>query len=238
MQTPRQSRHRVAALAALLAALSLGACAKRMPTEVQAQIPDVYQERHPVVLGDVSTSLDVFLAPNKGLDRRQAEDVKDFVEGYKSAGKGPLIATLPGGAPGGSVQHTLAEIRRVAAANGVAGGQIRTAGGPTHRTAASIRLSYSKLDARVVSKCGQWPYDMAGGSTMQSWENRPYYNLGCSYQTMLAAQVANPIDQVRGRPESSVDIGKRLADIEAIRENTDPTTKWPADSSKINSALQ
>ena len=227
MQTPRQStsivrpglrRSGVLAVAAFVA-LGLGACAKRVAPDAQAQIPDVYQERHPVVLGDVATSLDVFLAPNRGLDHRQVADVKDFLSGYKSHGKGPLVATLPGGAPGGSVQHTLAEIRKVASANGV--GQIRTAGGATHPTAASIRLSYSKLDARLVSKCGEWPHDMSGGSTMQSWENRPYYNHGCAYQSMMAAQVANPIDHVRGRPESPVDIGKRLAD-----------------QSKINSALQ
>lgn len=234
--TPVSGLHRSGAFAvAAVVALSLGACAKRVTPDAQAQIPDVYQERHPVVLGDVAASLDVFLAPNRGLDHRQVADVKDFLSGYKSHGKGALMATLPGGAPGGSVQHTLAEIRKVASANGV--GQIRTSGGPTHSTAASIRLSYSKLDARLVSKCGEWPHDMAGGSTLQSWENRPYYNHGCSYQSMMAAQVANPIDHVRGRPESPVDIGKRLADIEAVRENSDPTTKWPSDSSKINSAL-
>lgn len=232
------SRRAAKAVVLAAVALSMGACARRSGPEVVAQIPNAYTERHAMVLGDVQTSLDVFLAPNSGLDHRQKGDVKEFVETYRKLGKGPLIATLPGNAPGGSVQHTLNEIRRVAAANGVGGGQIRVApGGATHPTAASVRLSFAKLDARVVSKCGQWPHDVSGGSTMQSWENRPYYNLGCSYQTMMAAQVANPIDHVRGRPESPVDIGKRLEDIEAIRENKDPTTKWPSDQTKINSAL-
>lgn len=232
---PRRART-VVVLAAV--ALSLGACARRSGPEVEARIPDAYTERHPVVLGDVPANLDVFLAPNSGLDHRQSKDLKDFAEQYRSSGKGPLMATLPSGAPSGSVKHTMAEIRRVAASVGVPAGSIRVApGGATHPTAASIRLSYSKLDARVVSKCGQWPHDLAGGTTLQSWENRPHYNLGCSYQSMMAAQVSNPIDHVRGRPESPVDIGKRLADIEDIRDNKDPTTKWPADQSRINSAL-
>lgn len=236
--TPSQSRRAQKAVALAVVALSLGACARRTGPEVVAQIPDSYTERHAMVLGDVQTSLDVFLAPNSGLDHRQKGDVKEFVETYRKVGKGPLVATLPANAPSGAVQHTLNEIRRVASANGIGAGQIRvTPGGATHPTAASVRLSFAKLDARVVSKCGHWPHDVSGGSTLQSWENRPYYNLGCSYQTMMASQVANPIDHVRGRPESPVDIGKRLEDIEAIRENKDPTTKWPSDQTKINSAL-
>ncbi|HRK23762.1 MAG TPA: CpaD family pilus assembly protein [Beijerinckiaceae bacterium] len=221
----------------VLAGLAAAGCVRR-PVEVQAQIPDAYQERHPIVLGDVQAKLDVFLAANGGLGYRQAGDVKDFVQQYSRQGKGALVATLPAGAPGGSVRHTLGEIRKIAAANGVKPGAIQVrSGGETHPTAASVRLTFARLDARVVSKCGQWPHDLAGGSTLQSWENRPYYNFGCGYQTMLAAQVADPVDMIRGRPESPIDIEKRLGDLESVRENSDPTTKWPSDQTKINSAL-
>lgn len=221
---------------ALLAAVALTGCARRTG-DIQAQIPDDYRERHPIVIGDVPKTLDVFLVGNGGIDRRQAEDVRSFVETYRKLGKGPLVATLPQSAPGSSVHQTLGEIRRIAAANGVPGVQVDTRG-PTHPTAAAVRLHYAQLDAKVVSKCGQWPYDLAGGATLQSWENRPYYNLGCSYQTQLAAQVADPRDLVRARPEGEIDVGKRLGDIEAIRENEDPTTKWPQDQTRINQALQ
>lgn len=218
-------------------ALAAGGCA-RQQLDVQAQIPDDYKERHPVVLGDVPAKLDVFLAANSGLDHRQSGDVLDFVQQYSRSGKGPLVATLPGGAPGGAVQKTLGEIRRIAASAGVNAGHIKVVGGgATHPTAAAVRLSFSKLDAKLVSQCGQWPSDLTGGTTLQSWENRPYYNLGCSYQSMMAAQVANPLDHVRGRPEGAIDIEKRLGDIKAVRKNEDPTTKWPADQTKINSAL-
>jgi pilus assembly protein CpaD len=223
----------------VVGALVLGAAGCiRKPVETYAQIPDDFTERHPIVLGDVPAKLEVFLANNSGLDHRQSGDVKAFVQQYLKDGKGPLVATLPAGAPGGSVQFTLGQIRKVAGAAGLRAGALRVSpGGETHPTAASIRLSFNKLDAKVVSRCGQWPDDLAGGATLKGWENRPYYNLGCSYQTMMAAQVANPIDMLRGRPESEIDIQKRLGDFKSVRENADPTTKWPADQTKINSAL-
>lgn len=236
-RTARKSRYgRILLLA--VAAAALAGCARKAP-ELQAQIPDDYTERHPIILGDVPQTMDVFLAGNGGLDRRQSEDVRKFVAAYRSQGKGPLTATLPGGAPSGSVHQTLGEIRKLAATEGVNGGYLRVdSHGVTHPTAAAIRLQYSRLSAKLVSKCGQWPHDLTGGATMQSWENRPYYNLGCSYQSHLAAQIADPRDLVRSRPEGDIDIGKRLADIEAIRENENPTTQWPQDQTRINQALQ
>lgn len=225
-------------LVVAITAIALAGCVRRTG-EVQAQIPDDYRERHPIVLGDLPKSIDVFLVGNGGIDRRQAEDVRQFVAGYRKNGKGPLVASLPAAAPGSSVHQTLGEIRKIAAAEGLAGGQLQVdTRGATHPTAAAIRLHFSQLDAKVVSKCGQWPHDLAGGATMQSWENRPYYNLGCSYQSHLAAQIADPRDLLRSRPEGEIDVGKRLNDIESIRDNEDPTTKWPQDQTKINQALQ
>ncbi len=232
---PLASACRLAAAAVLVTALS--ACARKAP-EIQAQIPDDYRERHPIVIGDVQQSLDVFLAGNGGIDRRQKEDVRKFVAAYRAHGKGPLIATLPGGAPGSSVHQTLGEIRSLAAAEGLSGAYLKVeSAGPTHPTAAAVRLRYAQIGARVTSRCGQWPHDLAGGPTMQSWENRPYYNLGCAYQSHLATQVADPRDLIRSRPEGEIDIGKRLQDIETVRDNEDPTTKWPQDQTKINQAL-
>lgn len=225
-------------LVAALAGLALSGCAKRS-VDIQAQIPDVYQERHPIVVGDVSRQLDIFLASNGGIGLRQSDDLKEFVTNYRKNGKGALFATLPPGAPGGAVHQTLNEIRSIAAQGGVSGGYLRVeSNGPTFQSAAAIRLHYAQLDAKVTSKCGFWPYDPSGSTTLQSWENRPHYNLGCSYQSMMAAQVANPLDHLRSRPEGVGDIAKRLDGIEKVREGNDPTTKWPADQTKISQALQ
>lgn len=221
-----------------VAAAALAGCVRRTG-DIQAQIPDDYRERHPIVLGDVPKVIDVFLVGNGGIDHRQAEDLRQFMAAYRKNGKGSLIASLPPSAPGTSVHQTLGEIRRIAAAEGIPGGHVQVdTRGPTFPTAAAIRLHYSQLEAKLVSKCGQWPHDLAGGSTLQSWENRPYYNLGCSYQSHLAAQIADPRDLIRTRPEGDIDVGRRIADIESVRDNEDPTTKWPQDQTKINQALQ
>lgn len=228
---------RTVLLAAVALTLGLGGCASRRTVEPQAEIPDLYTERHPIVLGDVGKSLDVFLAPNAGLDHRQKQELAEFLKKYRQDGKGALVMTLPPAAPAGAVQHTVSEIRAVASSAGVSSGQFRSISGPTHPTAASVRLTYSALDAKVVSKCGQWPHDFTGGSTTQSWANKPYYNLGCSYQTMMTSQVANPVDHVRSRPDEAGDIGKRLHDIKSIREGKDPSTKWQTENDKISKSM-
>lgn len=221
-------------LAASVLSLALGGCAsqRNYTAKIDAEVPDSYAERHPVALGDVPKSVDIFLAPNAGLDHRQREDVREFVKTYRKEGKGALVAYLPGRAPHGAVQHTLNEIRKVA------GVPIVIGQGPTHASAASVRLSYSALGSRLVSKCGQWPYDPAGGATLQAATNRPYYNHGCAYQSMMAAQVANPIDTVRARQEGPADIQRRLNVIEKVRDGESPATEWPTETTKINQALQ
>jgi pilus assembly protein CpaD len=216
-------------------ALALGGCANRaqMKADVTPQLPDVYQERHPIVIGDASKSLDVFLVPNSGIDHRQAQDVAEF----RRSGKGAMVAALPQGAPAGAVQHTMNEIRRTAAKAGVPAGAIRVVPGHTHPTAASVRLSFAKLTAQS-SKCGDWPYDPAGATTTQSWTNKPFYNLGCSYQSMLAAQTANPIDHVRSRADQDGDMVRRIGSIEAVRKRESPAVRWPNESAQINQTLR
>lgn len=220
-------------------ALALGGCANRaqMNANATAQIPDDYRERHPIVLGDATKSLDIFLVPNRGIDHRQAQDLQSFAAEYRRNGKGAMVAALPSGAPAGAVQHTMSEIRKTAAAAGVPAGSIRVVQGNTHPTAASVRLSYAQLAAQA-SKCGDWPFDPAGSATTQSWTNRPHYNLGCSYQSMLAAQAANPVDMVRSRAEGEGDMQRRLGNIESVRKRENPAVRWPSESAQINSALR
>lgn len=220
-------------------ALALGGCANRaqMHANATAQIPDDYRERHPIILGDATKSLDVFLVPNRGIDHRQAQDLQSFATEYRRSGKGAMVAAMPSGAPAGAVQHTMNEIRKTAAAVGVPAGSIRVVPGNTHPTAASVRLSFAQLTAQP-SKCGDWPFDPAGATTTQSWTNRPHYNLGCSTQSMLAAQTANPIDMVRARAEGEGDMQRRLGNIESVRKRENPAVRWPSESAQINSALR
>jgi pilus assembly protein CpaD len=54
---------------------------------------------------------------------------------------------------------------------------------------------------------------------------------------MLAAQVADPIDLVRGRSEGRADIVKRMNAISKLREGKDPSTQYRQEQTSINSAV-
>jgi pilus assembly protein CpaD len=220
---------------AVLIGLGLSACASHLKPTQKAFAPDEFDIRHPIKLVNGEHHLDVF-AVGGGLDRRQQQDVVAFGREYATQGNGPMVAAVPQG-PGGHV--ALAAVRQ---ALGTAGLRVPLQVMPYPADpamgAAPVRLSFHRLQAKVASKCGLWPQDLAGGGTAESWHNRPYHNLGCAYQTMIAAQVANPIDLVRPRAEGPMDVQRRTKDIEALRKGEDPSTKWNKDDAKIKEAQQ
>ncbi|CAN1484729.1 COG5461 Type IV pili component [Rhabdaerophilaceae bacterium] len=225
----------VRASAVLGAALALTACASSLRPTQKAFAPDEYDIRHPIKLANAPQHLDVF-AVGHGLDRRQQQDVVAFAREYASSGSGPLVAAVPQG-PGGHA--ALYGIRQALLSSGFrAPLQVTPYPADPAMGAAPVRLTFHRLQAKVASKCGLWPQDLAGGSSTESWHNKPYHNLGCAYQTMMAAQVANPIDLVRPRADGPIDVAKRTKDIEALRKGEDPSTKWAKDDTKIKEAAQ
>jgi pilus assembly protein CpaD len=101
------------------------------------------------------------------------------------------------------------------------------------RRAAPIRLSYATVEAKTPSRCGQWPNDLASGSSLIGWENRPYWNLGCASQQMLAVQVADPRDFLGPAALSPPDPQMRGRAIDAVRAGKDPGTTWLTQNSNI-----
>ena len=79
-------------------------------------------------------------------------------------------------------------------------------------------MSFSALRARVASNCGEWPDDLMSGSSLQTWNNKPYWNMGCAYQTMFAAQVSNSSDLVEPRATANGDVEMRTRAIGKIKE--------------------
>jgi pilus assembly protein CpaD len=85
------------------------------------------------------------------------------------------------------------------------------------------------MEAKVTSQCGLWPRDLGVSDPGYSLSNEPSWNLGCATQANVAAQVADPIDLVRGRPEGRIDTVRRTQDIGKLREGKDPSTQWRQD---------
>ena len=227
---------RAAALLALL--LPTAGCSNVDRAVATAAIPPDYHQRHPIALVNGRRSLDVFLLGNADrLDGRQKDDLATFSASYLAQGEGRIQVLAPRGAVDGrAVEATLTAVRRGLAGAGVKG-DIEVGSYPVAdaRLAAVVRLSFVELQARAATRCGEWPADIAAGSTLDNWENRPYGNFGCATQATLAAQVDDPRDLVRPRAEQPGDVLMRTRAIGDLRGNpalkgVDPSTAWTQSS--------
>lgn len=233
MTIENRSLRRVPALAVLAAlAPALGGCfADREATG--SLYPNDVRDRHPIVLADAPRTLDIFPQGPTGIDARQGVDLRAFLSEYHRYGNGPLVAQVPTGT-GSAARDAIATIR------GSAGGRITVAGyRPIDPSVASpIRLSFKRLQARVSDRCGLWPQDLGVGDPGFNQRNEAYWNFGCAMQANVAAQVADPLDLVRGRPETHPDTLRRMGNIGKLRDATDPSTNYRQDSqNKISTSV-
>ncbi|MCP1536887.1 CpaD family pilus assembly protein [Methylorubrum extorquens] len=220
--------------AAVLLAAGLGACRADRVETTGSTYPFDVRTRHPIVLADADRTLDVFPTGIGHIDPRQRADIEAFLVEYRRYGRGILLVELPRGvspALAGPVERTGASIRRLATEMGVPAAGVRVAAYPiANPTLASpLRLSFQRMQAKVADKCGLWPRDLGASDLRANWSNEPTWNLGCAMQSNVAAQVADPIDLVRGRPEGRIDTVLRTKDLGQLREGKDPSTQWRQD---------
>ena len=159
-----------------------------------------------------------------------------FAAMFRSEGQGQISVFIPADVTPRLAQATLKSIREKLNSAGIKGFlkvSHYTAEQPNQ--AAPIRLSFEHIVAHVASKCGEWPTDLASGSSEEGWQNRPYYNLGCATQSNLAAQVADPVDLARPRQEDPADVTMRTRAISAVRAGSDPGTGWATTNTNIGS---
>ena len=227
---------------ALLAAAALGgllaACAPDRAV-TGSLYPRDYRERHPIMLADAPRTLDVFVTTAHGLDGRQYADVRAFAAEFHRSGQGGIMAQVPAGTRhDGAVQRTLDALRGALQAGGVPAVAVSTYVPAEPLAASPIRLTFRRMQAKVASKCGLWPQDLGSSDPRFNAQNAPYWNLGCALQTNVAAQIADPVDLVRGRAEGRPDTLRRTKPIENLREGKDPSTQYRQDErGKISQTL-
>ncbi|MBB2959668.1 CpaD family pilus assembly protein [Methylobacterium sp. R2-1] len=217
----------------LLAAL-LGACRADHVATTGSTYPIDVRTRHPIVLADADRTLDVFPTGIGHIDPRQRADLEAFLIEYRRYGRGILVVEVPRGvspALAGPVERTGAAIRHLVAEMGVPRGGVRMAVYPvaSPTLASPVRLSFQRMQARVADKCGLWPRDLGVSDLRADWSNEPTWNFGCAMQANVAAQISDPVDLVRGRPEGRIDTIRRTQDIGQLREGKDPSTRWRQD---------
>ena len=208
-------------------ALSMGGCAvERLATATTTPAPD-YWNNHPIEMTEAPSWLSVFPGPGR-MDRATEARLKQFAKEFKESGVGQVEVLYPQGASNeASLRSALPEIRRVLGAAGVSGYLSVGNYQPKSPDAAQpIRLAFRALRARVANKCGEWPTDLASAGSLDGWQNRPYWNFGCSYQNMIAQQVDDPRDLAAPRADTPIDVEMRRRAIEKVRSGSDPTTGW------------
>ncbi len=216
-------------------ALPVAACSNVDRTVATSAIPADFHQRHPVALMNARQSLEIFLLGGRSqFDYRQKHDIEAFSADYLAHGEGRIQVLVPrGSVDAAAADATLEAVRKGLAASGVKGdievGSYRAA---DPKLASVLRLSFIKLQAQAASHCGDWPDDLNSGSSLDGWENRTYYNLGCATQQTLAAQMDDPRDLVRPRADDPSDVQMRTRGIQDLRGTPgapvgqDPSTSW------------
>ena len=234
LATPRLRRP-VLALAALGAlAPALGGCVSDTTASLSAAKTDDYRDRHPIVLAQSARVLDLFPDARGGFTPRQADDLAAFLAENRRTGSGALVVQVPAGTTDGAA--TGAALSRI---RSVTGGQVAVSQySPSDPTVASpIRLSFRQLQAKVGSECGLWPDDLGVSDFQYSESNKQYWNLGCATQSNFAAQIADPVDLVRGRQMTKPDTGRRMYNIEKLRQGSDPSTQYKSEGTSVRSGV-
>jgi pilus assembly protein CpaD len=223
-QSPRAFAARVLTLVfAAAAAGALSSCGVDYASSASV-FPGDFQRRHPIVVASAPTSLDVF-AVDGALDQRTAANIHAFAQRYRHYGSGDIAILAPTGITASS--KAVHEVRKALAAAGANHEIIfGTYASPDKDAAAPIRLSFIGVKAIVPTTCGQWPEDLASGSSVEGWKNEAYSNFGCATQSVIAAQVDDPRDFVTPRALGPSDVAMRTRAIEAVRDGQDPRTQW------------
>lgn len=233
-KTARQIQFGKLALAGLSLTM-LAACGKvdRLAT-TSSTVPFDYQKRHPIVLADKPFVTKIF-PTNSGISRSDRERIADLARRYAKDGRGPVMIEFP--SHGFSGRGSLNQIRSILASNGARGRlRVSTYQVVDTENAAPVRVSFIGLGAKVATRCGEWPDDLASASSLDGWNNKPYWNLGCSYQTMIAAQASDPRDVASPRGEAPPDVEMRIRAIGNVRKGEDPATKWQVKNTTISTA--
>lgn len=185
---PRRALRLTGALIGL--SVALGACKHTTDVVTTAGAPDDYRLRHPIAVQEADRSIVVFVGRGRGgLSASQRADVMYLGQTWMREGTGIITIDVPVSTPNArAAEDSLREIQATLAAAGVPprATSVRQYRPEDPRHMAAIRLNYPKISA-VAGPCGLWPEDLGPSIHNKSYfDNKQYYNFGCSNQRNLA----------------------------------------------------
>jgi pilus assembly protein CpaD len=229
---------RLACVGVIVLLAPLTACTSGTDRVITSSIPPYdYRTRHPIVVGERPRTLDIFVA-DSGLDVRTVAQLRQFAAEARPTEVAPITVLLPQGSGHDlAVRAALPAIEQALSQGGARGYiNVGTYPAPAPGSAAPVRLSVAVIGAKVASQCGQWPRDLASGSTVDGWDNQTYWNFGCAYQSNIAAQVADGRDLAAPQAEQPADVQMRMRAIGNVRSGTDPGTAWQVKNTNLGAA--
>jgi pilus assembly protein CpaD len=198
------------------------------------EIPNDYRQRHPIVIKEAPRTVNLFIGNRRGsLTAAQRAEVLAFAQNWRREATGGILIDVPTGTSNAaSAASALQEVRSIMNAVGVPAEAVATRPNTSSdpRKLATMRLHYPKVTADA-GPCGLWPHDLGPTYDREHWENRQYYNLGCSNQRNLAAMVDNPSDLVQPRAEIPSYTGRRTTVLDKHHRGEASATTYP-DASK------
>jgi pilus assembly protein CpaD len=222
-------------LAVSLLAFGLAGCSSVDRMATSSVVKDDYRERHRITMSERPVVLNLFPSSSR-LDPGSERRVAQFAESFKTEGDGQLEILVPaGGVNEVSARASVSAVRAVLSRTGI-NGSVSEGSYPVAdpRANSPLRLIYRATRAHVTNRCGEWPADIHLGGSSGTWDNRPYWNYGCSYQQLFATQTADPRDLEAPRAATPSDVGMRMRAIEKVRAGGDPGTEWKVENTKIS----
>lgn len=183
--------------------------------------PISYKQRHPIIIDNSPTSLDIPVGNNRThLTRGMKSALIGFAKDYRQSGaKGVEVLVPAGSSNENSARHVAGHARTILKKYGVPSHHIltRTYEAASPEYPGHVRVSFSSVKARVASECGVWPTDIS-----TDFKNRNYENFGCATQSNLAAIIADPNDLIA--PRGPGEINPERADVvqSAFETNATP----------------
>jgi pilus assembly protein CpaD len=228
--------------------LAVAACNRTDYAEqgITGTVPLDYRDRHPIRFAENKNEIQLLIGTGTGvLTADQRAQVAYLASTWRREGTGHLLIETPRGtANQRAAAYAAREAQSILRASGVPQRAIVAKSYQTLPDALGpVRLAYARVEAEA-GPCGNWPEDL-GAAPFPSlqrmppqFDNRPYWNLGCSTQQNLAAMVANPEDLIQPRASTPAYAARRQTVIDKYRKGENPSGQYETDEAQASEVSQ